>query len=81
MFPSAAIRTLWASVAIHGERPLRVGDVVVHPETGRSVRIVAGAYWGERGLSNFWHWEDVETGARGNGYGWTVPALSGGVAP
>ncbi|MEQ1891054.1 MAG: hypothetical protein ABL998_00810 [Planctomycetota bacterium] len=55
-----------------GERPLKVGDVVRHPDTGRTVRITDGQYWGEYGLSNFWYWQDAETGEPGNGYGWTV---------
>ncbi len=55
-----------------GVRPLCVGDVVPHPESGRMVGITDGQYWGTYGLSNFWDWEDVETGEKDCGYGWHI---------
>lgn len=64
---------IWMDVAFDAdERPLKIGDVVRHPSTGRTVRITGGQYWGAHGLSNFWYWEDTETGEEGNGYGWSV---------
>jgi hypothetical protein len=39
--------------SVMGKSELEVGKVVRHPD-GRTVKIVAGQYWGERGVSNFW---------------------------
>ena len=67
-------RSIWEEMLDEDNvRPLRVGDVVSHPETGRTVRITSGQYWGTYGLSNFWDWEDVETGEKDCGYGWHLP--------
>ena len=56
-----------------GPAPFSVGDEVKHPD-GRSVRIVAGRYWGRHGLSNHWTWREVfadgSLGAQESGYGW-----------
>ena len=56
--------------------PLQVGMIADHPD-GRKVKIVAGQYWGTRGLSNFWEWVEVlDNGTlsekREHGYGWRV---------
>ena len=56
-----------------GGPPFTIGDRVRHPD-GRLVLIVGGAYWGLRGLSNFWSWREVRPdgtlGPRESGYGW-----------
>lgn len=62
----------------YGTRPLRVGDVVKHPDDGRTVQIVGGRYWGDFGISNFWDWQEVlPDGSLAQqkecGYGWCVP--------
>lgn len=40
---------------------------------GKPCKIVAGRYWGDYGLSNFWWWREVGSsgrlGKKGNGYG------------
>lgn len=54
--------------------PLSIGVVTVNPDTGRTVKITEGQFWGEHGLSNFWYWEDIETGEKGHGYGWEAGA-------
>jgi len=43
---------------VFGGSPFAIGDVVTHP-SGRTVKIIAGQYWGTFGLSNFWHWREV----------------------
>ena len=62
----------------YGEAPFAVGDIVLHP-SGRKVKIIAGCYWGKRGLSNSWEWREVrddETlGRIEYGYGWTLKVL------
>lgn len=35
-----------------------VGSVVVI--NGRRAKITSGQYWGERGLSNHWHWKYLD---------------------
>lgn len=59
--------------SVIGPAPFAVGDEVRHPD-GRQVRITGGRYWGERGLSNFWHWRpllaDGSLGEPESGYGW-----------
>lgn len=67
------VKDIWEEGQEEGTRHLEIGDVVPHPETKRMVRITRGQYWGEHGLSNFWDWEDAETGEQGCGYGWSVP--------
>ena len=47
---------------------VKLGDQVKHPEHGL-VTITGGQYWGERGVSNFWYWEDAK-GKKHHGYGW-----------
>jgi hypothetical protein len=37
---------------------MKIGDVVTHP-SGRTVKIIGGAYWGTYGLSNFFDWQEV----------------------
>lgn len=58
---------------VMGPEPFKVGDIVQHP-SGRTVKIASGQYWGERGLSNFWYWNEVlpngELGPEEHGYGW-----------
>ena len=34
------------------------------------VRILSGQYYGQCGLSNFWEYENLETGEIGHGYGY-----------
>ena len=57
-----------------GGAPFAVGDIVRHPD-GRNVKITSGQYWGQRGLSNFWYWREVDAqgvivGPEEHGYGW-----------
>jgi hypothetical protein len=56
-----------------GSAPFVIGDIVQHP-SGRVVKIVDGQYWGHRGLSNFWYWQEILSegvlGAKECGYGW-----------
>lgn len=58
---------------IFGGAPFAIGDKVAHPD-GRTVQIVGGRYWGERGISNHWTWREVlpggDLGATESGYGW-----------
>ena len=53
-------------------KPLAIGIVTTHPDTGREVKITDGQFYGTYGVSNWWEWEDIETGEKGSGYGWTV---------
>jgi hypothetical protein len=65
-----------------GGAPFAVGDVVRHP-SGRLVKITAGQYWGEYGLSNFWSWREVTmlgepeklSSELEHGYGWDPKAV------
>lgn len=50
----------------------RIGGRYVHPEDG-VIEITSGQYWGDRGLSNHWHWRIVATGEEGYGYGGDWP--------
>lgn len=64
----------------NGPSPFKIGDTVKHPD-GRTVRIVAGQYWGEFGISNFWYWREVlEDGSISQkdecGYGWRLDGRS-----
>lgn len=43
-----------------GKSQLRVGKSVKHQD-GRTVKIVAGQYWGTDGVSNFWSWREVKS--------------------
>lgn len=58
-----------------GKAPFKIGDIVKHP-SGRTVKIIEGQYWGERGLSNFWYWKEVHPngilGPVEHGYGWCL---------
>ena len=58
---------------VMGGPPFAIGDEVLHP-SGRRVKITAGQYWGEDGLSNHWTWREVrpggELGPVESGYGW-----------
>lgn len=51
-----------------GGAPLVVGKRYMHPDDGL-IEITSGQYWGQHGLSNFWHWTVVSTGEEGHGYG------------
>ena len=56
------------------KRDMRVGAVIRHPD-GRTVKITDGQFWGEYGVSNFWHWHEVMpdgslSDKRECGYGW-----------
>lgn len=59
--------------SVTGGSPFEIGDVVQHP-SGRTVKIIAGKYWGTYGLSNHWSWREVladgKFGPEENGYGW-----------
>lgn len=62
--------------SVIGGPPFAVGDTVKHPD-GRTVKIIAGRYWGLRGISNWWYWREVLpdgtlSANREHGYGWTV---------
>lgn len=56
-----------------GPSPMAIGAVLTHPD-GRTVKIVAGQYWGDHGISNFWTWREVgadgSLGTVEHGYGW-----------
>ncbi len=56
-----------------GAAPFRVGDEIRHPD-GRLVRVIAGQYWGQYGLSNHWSWQEIgpdgQVGPTESGYGW-----------
>lgn len=60
---------------IMGGSPLEIGKRYVHPEDG-AIRITGGQYWGEYGLSNFWHWEVEATGQIHHGYGDAWPEFT-----
>jgi len=64
----------WIQDLVGGEH-LEIGMVTKHPETGKTVKITGGQYWGEYGLSNFWYWREVLPGGslsevEEHGYGW-----------
>ena len=71
-----AVRT-WVVELVEGVLggpPFAIGEVVWHP-SGRRVQITDGQYWGEHGLSNFWHWREVLSDGTlaatvEHGYGW-----------
>lgn len=53
---------------------MAVGKILRHPD-GRLVKITDGRFWGEHGVSNFWHWREVSPdgsfiGPEEHGYGW-----------
>lgn len=50
-----------------GGSPVEIGKFYLHPEDGL-IKITAGQYWGEHGLSNFWHWLVIQTGEESAGY-------------
>ena len=59
---------------VGGSSPFKIGDRVKRPD-GRTVQITGGQYWGEYGISNFWHWREVlPDGSLSKieeyGYGW-----------
>lgn len=60
---------------VFGPAPFKIGDRVEHP-SGRTVEIIGGQYWGERGISNFWYWKEVQADGSSFssetecGYGW-----------
>lgn len=59
-----------------GPAPFAVGDRVRTPD-GRMVEITSGRYWGDWGISNFWHWREVLADGTladtdESGYGWSV---------
>lgn len=60
---------------VFGKNSLKIGNTVKHRD-GRAVKITAGQYWGEYGLSNFWHWsevlEDGQLGPDEHGYGYEL---------
>jgi hypothetical protein len=56
---STGLKSKWEDV--------RPGDRLMHPEHGE-VTITDGQYWGLRGVSNFWYWED-KNGKEHHGYG------------
>ena len=51
-----------------GPNLIEIGKIYDHPQDGL-IRIISGQYWGEFGLSNFWHWEVLDTKERHAGYG------------
>lgn len=69
------LRTIARQIAteVLGPAPFAIGDTV-RALDGRMVRITAGQYWGQHGLSNHWTWQEVlPGGALGpaeSGYGW-----------
>jgi hypothetical protein len=56
-----------------GPSHMKIGEIIKHPDGG-SVKVLGGQYWGERGLSNFWTWQEVlpdgTLGKIRHGYGW-----------
>lgn len=62
---------LWLFTSPH---QMAVGETLRHPD-GRMVFITWGAYYGEFGLHNWWHWQEVKgdgtLGPEEQGYGWT----------
>lgn len=57
-----------------GPTKMTTGATLKHPD-GYEVKIVAGQYWGEYGLSNFWYWKRYTRSGRlsrktEHGYGW-----------
>jgi len=58
---------------VGGPSQMEIGKELRHPD-GRTVRIVSGRFWGERGVSNWWTWREVlgngELGPEESGYGW-----------
>lgn len=58
---------------VMGKSQMVVGKTLKHPD-GRTVKIISGQFWGTRGLSNFWSWQEVcadgTLGPRESGYGW-----------
>lgn len=59
---------------VMGKAPFKVGQKVKHPD-GRTVKITAGRYWGDHGISNFWYWCEVLpdgslAAKEEHGYGW-----------
>jgi hypothetical protein len=65
---------------VMGGAPFAIGDVVQHPD-GYEVKITDGAYWGHRGLSNFWYWKRVNddgtlSETTEHGYGWIPESQS-----
>lgn len=65
-----------------GPSPLHIGQRIKH-ESGCTVQIMDGQFWGTHGLSNFWYWQEVlpdgSLGRRGHGYGFVKNGiLTGG---
>lgn len=56
-----------------GGSPVEIGNQYIHPEDGL-ITITAGQFWGDRGISNHWHWRVEETGGTNHGYGDNWPA-------
>jgi hypothetical protein len=42
---------------IVGPSPIKIGQTVMRD--GRMVKIIAGRYWGEHGISNWWEWREI----------------------
>lgn len=55
-------------------KPLEVGKRYDHPEDG-IIEITSGQFWGRSGVSNFWYWTVIETGATKHGYGDNWPEV------
>ena len=59
---------------VMGGAPVEIGKRYEHPVDG-PITVTSGCYWGDHGLSNFWHWTIESTGDRGHGYGGIWPLL------
>lgn len=62
--------------SIVGGTPFDIGELVTLPD-GRQIKIVAGQFWGEDGVSNHWSWQEVLPGGTlaetvESGYGWST---------
>jgi hypothetical protein len=67
-------RTVKALVEKTLKPTLKIGKIVQHPD-GYLVKIIDGQFWGEYGVSNFWHWKRVLKNGKLSkkvecGYGW-----------
>lgn len=62
--------------SVLGGPPLEIGEWYTHPRDG-VIKVVAGQYWGRRGLSNSWSWQVMKTGEIRQGYGHEWPVFRG----
>ena len=58
-----------------GGAPVQIGKRYMHPTDGE-IEIIAGRYWGEHGLSNFWTWRVIATRETRRGYADNWPEVT-----